>query len=178
MMKASRTLPEAATRTKTMPESLWESNSGESRGFKVCLPKKREVSNKMSLKAGNDKPLRPREARIEGETAVIDNPNVPRHSLPSTMRSTTRYAPLKPKMAQQGHSRLETPRCGPETGCRMKSPKNAKSLSKAAVVNSNEQKICQQNSQSPKTSKTKLNTRQNFTKSTHIPLLIKIRYYA
>lgn len=74
---AKRSRSRLATRIKTTPKSLWEAKSGEARDYGICLPKTREVSYKTRPEARNDEPSRPREAWIEGETAVATNPDIP-----------------------------------------------------------------------------------------------------
>ena len=150
-MDENKSLPEAATCKGTMAESLWESNSGKLREYKVCLPKTRDISNEASQEASNDEPSRLEQAIIEGERAVMANPNIPQAL--STIRNSIDYE-IYVRQAQNDAGRarvLDTPRHGVETECAVPAPKNAWSPYKMTVVKSKEQIICEQNSQSSET---------------------------
>ena len=98
----NKPLPEAATCKGTMAESLWESNSGKLREYKVCLPKTRDISNEASQEASNDEPSKLEQAIIEGERAVMANPNIPQAL--STIRNSIDYG-IYVRQAQNGAGR-------------------------------------------------------------------------
>ena len=70
------TLPEMAMHTKTMAESLWESNNGEPREYKICLPKREELATKQVRRQVMTN-LRGMKTRISEKTAITANPYIP-----------------------------------------------------------------------------------------------------